>query len=103
MNQRPSIAKLPRKRMTFDPSALAIENPVGPALMLPAETNPGASLAVPALWETAAVAPCTAVDGDPGTPPVVMAPGGVFGFPGCPAACCAPGSPATGPAPLWPG
>ena len=73
--------------MTFDPSALAIENPVGPALMLPAETNPGASFAVPALWETAAVAPCTAVYGDPGNAPVVIGTGGVFGFPGCPATC----------------
>src|SRR5580692_1684587 len=87
MNQRPSTARLPRKRMTLASSALSKENPVGPALMLPAETSPGAWLAVPARCETAAVAPCTAVDGEPGNAPVVCGTGGAFAAPGCPATC----------------
>src|SRR5580692_11108053 len=88
MNQRPSTARLPRKRMTFAPSALAKENPVGPAFTLPAETSPGACRAVPARCETAAVAPCTAVDGEPGNAPVVCGTGGAFGVElGCPATC----------------
>src|ERR1700722_20141972 len=85
MNQRPSTARLPRKRMTLASSALSKENPVGPAFTLPAETSPGACRAVPARCETAAVAPCTAVEGAPGNAPVVCGTGGTLSADGCPA------------------